>query len=575
MEQRNLLLAIVISIGILIGFQTLFPPAPPKPVAPAEQTVGALPGVPSTAPAVPGAAPRPPAEVREAALAQGPRLPIRSPRMHGSVALQGGRADDVTLPDYHVTVDRGSPEIVILSPAGSDIPYYAEFGWVAATAGTAVPANDTVWTSDATSIVPEKPVVFTWDNGAGLHFTKTLLLDRDFMFTVTQTVENRSEQPVSLHAYGLISRTGTPVTSGYYILHEGPIAVLDGKLKEHSYEELQKGRIEGGTTGGWLGFTDKYWLVSLIPDQQAPVKARFAHTGSNGKDRYQADYLRNPVTVPAGGRVEVADRLFAGAKEVLLIDRYEADLGIVRFDRAVDWGWFYFLTKPIFYALHWLKVHLGNFGLAILVLTVFIKLLFFPLANKSYRAMSQMKKLQPEMMRLRERFGDDKARMNQELMALYRKEKINPAAGCLPIVVQIPVFFALYKVLFITIELRHAPFYGWIEDLSAPDPTNIFNLFGLIPWHPPEFLHLGVWPIIMGVTMLLQMKLNPQPADPIQARMFMLMPIFFTVLLAGFPAGLVIYWAWNNLLSILQQWVIMKRSGAFEERRAAVKPAGK
>ena len=351
--------------------------------------------------------------------------------------------------------------------------------------------------------------------------------------------------------------------------YEMPVHYADGVLKEHSYEDLRdEGRIEASTTGGWLGFTDKYWLVSLLPDQQTALKTRFTHSVANGVDKYQADYLRAPITVAPGESQQVSDHMFAGAKEVTLIDRYEEQLGVINFNKSVDWGWFHFLTRPIFYALHWLHGVLGNYGLAILALTLAIKLVFFPLANKSYRAMSQMKKLQPEMVKLRERYGDDKAKMNQELMALYKKEKINPAAGCLPILIQIPVFFSLYKVLFVTIELRHAPFFGWIHDLSAPDPTNLFTLFGLIPWAPPDILHLGLWPIIMGITMFLQMKLNPQPADPVQAKVFMLMPIFFTVLLAGFPAGLVIYWAWNNTLSIGQQALIMHRHGAFAERRA-------
>ena len=595
MEQRNLLLAILVSIAILIGFQYLFPP-PTPPGAPTGTVEQGAPPAPATAPQAsapgagapqavppqpPGAAPAPAAAPsRETALTLGERLPVRSPRVHGSIALQGGRMDDVSLPDYHVTVDPGSPEVVILSPPGSDSPYYAEFGWVPGTAGataggSVTPPADAVWTADGATLTPDRPVTLTWDNGQGLRFSKTYALDRDYMFTVTLGVENQTDQPVTVHPYGLVTRTGTPKTSGFYLLHEGPVAVLDGTLREIDYDDLRdKGKIEGTTTGGWLGITDKYWLVSLIPDQATEVKTRFSHSMAGNVDKYQADYLRPALTVAPGQRTEVTDRLFAGAKEVHLLDRYQDELGIVNFELAVDWGWFYFLTKPIFYALDWLKVHVGNFGLAILILTLGIKLLFFPLANKSYRAMSQMKKLQPEMMRLRERYGEDKQRLNQELMALYKKEKINPAAGCLPILVQIPVFFALYKVLFVSIELRHAPFYGWIRDLSAPDPTNLFNLFGLIPWTPPDLLHLGAWPLIMGVTMFLQQKLNPQPADPVQAKMFMLMPVFFTVLLAGFPAGLVIYWTWNNLLSILQQWVIMKRAGAFEERRAAAKPAG-
>jgi YidC/Oxa1 family membrane protein insertase len=392
---------------------------------------------------------------------------------------------------------------------------------------------------------------------------RRIAIDSNYMFTVTQRVENAGASDVALHPYGLISRTGTPPTEGFYILHEGLLGVLGGTLREHDYDDLQEvGKIEERSQGGWLGITDKYWLATLIPDQNRPFTAGFRHAMAGQLDKYQTDFLAEPIVVPAGGAAESVDRLFAGAKEVTLLDAYGEQLGLPNFDKAVDFGWFYFLTKPLFYVLHTFYEWLGNFGLAILLLTVCVKLVFFPLANKSYKAMSQMKKLTPEMTKLREKYGDDRQRLNQELMALYKREKVNPAAGCLPILIQIPVFFALYKVLYVTIEMRHAPFYGWIRDLSAADPTNLLNLFGLIPWTPPAIIPaIGIWPILMGVTMWLQQKLNPQPADPIQAKVFMFMPFFFTFLLAPFAAGLVIYWTWNNILSILQQWVIMKRMG--------------
>jgi YidC/Oxa1 family membrane protein insertase len=386
------------------------------------------------------------------------------------------------------------------------------------------------------------------------------------MFTVSQTVENSSSAPVALFPYGLVSRTGTPPVAGTYILHEGPIGVFNGTLDDDvKYSSLKAGEPRVyATTGGWMGFTDKYWLVSLIPDQQESAKARFSRTDRDHTEIYQVDYTGSEHMVPAGGSISSSDRLFAGAKEVHLLDRYESELGIPKFDRAIDFGWFYFLTKPIFLTLDVLYHWVGNFGIAIMLLTVIIKAIFFPLANKSYRAMSKMKVLQPEMQKLRERFGDDKARLNQEMMALYKRVGANPMAGCLPIVIQIPVFFSLYKVLYVTIEMRHAPFYGWIHDLSAPDPTSFINLFGLLPFHAPAiaFLTIGAWPLIMGVTMFLQQKLNPQPADPIQAKMFMILPVVFTYMLSQFAAGLVIYWAWNNLLSIAQQWVIMRRAKA-------------
>ncbi|MEP2334785.1 membrane protein insertase YidC, partial [Marinobacter sp.] len=403
----------------------------------------------------------------------------------------------------------------------------------------------------------------TWDNGAGLVFERTYAIDNQFMFSVTQKVRNSSGASVTLFPYGLLSRGGTPETAGFYILHEGPLGVFDETLNEVDYDDLQDdGDVEVAATGGWIGITDKYWLAALVPAQDEAVKYRFMHMIRQQDDRYQTDYLGSARAIPAGGVVESEVHLFAGAKEVKLLDKYEAEYGIANFDLAVDFGWFYFLTKPFFYALSWLHGVVGNFGIAILVFTVAVKAVFYPLANKSYKSMAKMRELTPKMQTLREQYSDDKQRLNQEMMALYKNEKVNPASGCLPIIVQIPVFFALYKVLFVSIEMRHAPFYGWVHDLSAPDPTTLFNLFGLIPWTPPAFIPMiGVWPILMGLTMFLQQRLNPQPADPIQAKVFMFLPIFFTFLLANFPAGLVIYWAWNNLLSIAQQRLIMWRMG--------------
>jgi YidC/Oxa1 family membrane protein insertase len=572
MEQRNLLLAIVVSVGILIGFQYLFEKLRPPPVTPAVPTQTApapntaapgtaAPGAPGTvAPATGAAAPG--AETREQAIAEQPRVRINTPRLHGSVALTGGRIDDLTLATYHETVDPKSPEVVLLWPKATKDPYFAEFGWVAGTSGTKVPGPDTQWTASGGPLTPSQPLTLTWDNGAGLTFTRTIAIDENYMFTVRDAVRNGGSTPVNLLPYALISRTGTPQVGGYYILHEGMIGELGGSLREVKYSSIETGKpIDYNSTGGWLGFTDKYWLTALVPSQEDAVKARFTHVVESGVDRYQSDYLGSQITVPADGTAATSTRFFAGAKEVNLLDAYAAS-GIPHFDLAIDFGWFYFLTKPIFKTLQFFYELLGNFGLAILLLTLIIKLLFFPLANKSYAAMSKMKLLQPEMQKIRERFPDDKARQQQEIMAMYKKVGANPLAGCLPIVIQIPVFFSLYKVLFVTIEMRHAPFFGWIHDLSAPDPTSFANLFGLIPFTPPEFLMIGAWPLLMGVTMYLQQKLNPQPVDPVQARMFMLLPIVFTYMLSAFPAGLVIYWAWNNLLSIAQQWAIMHRAGA-------------
>jgi YidC/Oxa1 family membrane protein insertase len=575
MEQRNLLLAIVVSVGILIGFQYLFEKLRPPPVTPAvpTQTAPAAPGAAApgttasgaaapgtTVPAAGAAAPGP--ETREQAIAEQPRVRINTPRLHGSVALTGGRIDDLTLATYHETVDPKSPEVVLLWPKGTKDPYFAEFGWVAGTSGAKVPGPDTPWTAAGGPLSPTQPLTLTWDNGAGLVFTRTIAIDENYMFTVRDAVRNGGSTPVNLLPYALISRTGTPQVAGYYILHEGMIGEIGGSLREIKYSSIETGKpIDYNSTGGWLGFTDKYWLTALIPPQDDAVKARFTHVVEAGVDRYQTDYLGSQITVPADGTAATSTRFFAGAKEVNLLDAYAAS-GIPHFDLAIDFGWFYFLTKPIFKTLQFFYELLGNFGLAILLLTLIIKLLFFPLANKSYAAMSKMKLLQPEMQKIRERFPDDKARQQQEIMAMYKKVGANPLAGCLPIVIQIPVFFSLYKVLFVTIEMRHAPFFGWIHDLSAPDPTSFANLFGLIPFDPPAFLMIGAWPLLMGVTMYLQQKLNPQPVDPVQARMFMLLPIVFTYMLSAFPAGLVIYWAWNNLLSIAQQWAIMHRAGA-------------
>jgi YidC/Oxa1 family membrane protein insertase len=598
MDQRNLIIAIALSVAILLGFQLLFPqPQPPRqqaqqtasqgqpgataPTGEAPTTTPPTPAGPGTGAPNAGAPTQgtaPSAESREAVLAKTPRVRIDTPRLHGSIALRGGRIDDLTLAQFRETVDPKSPEIVLLSPPGAAHPYFAEFGWVPADKTIAAPGNDTVWTASSDVLTTASPVTLTWDNGAGLVFTRTVSVDNDYMFTVEQRVENHSAQEVKLHAYGLVARFGDVPTSSYSILHEGPIGVLDGVLHDGSFrDKFNYSDLKGGqplsftSTGGWLGFTDKYWLTALIPDQAAQIAAGMRHTEADHVEHYQADYTAGETTVPAGGSAVASARIFAGPKIVRLLSRYEDQLGISRFTYAVDWGWFWFLTKPIFTALDFIYSVVGNFGIAILLLTVMVKLLFFPLANKSYKAMSKMKLLQPEIVKLREKYGDDKQRLNEEMMALYKRVGANPVAGCLPIVVQIPVFFSLYKVLFVTIEMRQAPFYGWIRDLSVPDPTSFANLFGLIPWDPHVLAAvpiiggvaaIGVWPLIMGGTMFLQQKLNPQPADPVQAKMFMFLPIVFTFMLSGFPAGLVIYWAWNNLLSVLQQWVIMRRAGA-------------
>ena len=591
-DNRNMILAVVLSAAILFGFQffmekQLPPPeispsttqAPAPATAPTPGTVAQQPPVPVPAPSASSATPPIPgtgpvgataAETRAAIIAATPRVRIESPRLDGSISLVGARVDDLAFVEYREDLDPTSAEIVLLTPRGTENAYFTEYGWYSPDKA-GVPGPETAWTADGDTLAPGKPVTLSWDNGAGLSFKRTYALDDSYMFKVTQRVENTSEAPIMLHPWARISRRGTPEVTGFFILHEGLLGVFDGTLKEVDYDDIQEeqgGRIQQPTTGGWIGITDKYWLAALIPDQKTKVQTDFVHYKEGDVDRYQVDFLEDGREIAAGGASEVSSHLFAGAKEVATLDRYETDLGIARFDLAIDFGWFYFLTKPIFYTLIYIYDYVGNFGVAILLLTVLIKLIFFPLANKSYVSMAKMKKLQPDMMKLREQFAGDKARLNQEMMALYKREKANPASGCLPMFIQIPVFFALYKVLFVSIEMRHAPFFGWIHDLSAPDPTSILNLFGLIPWTPadhlPEILlilNIGVWPLLMGISMYIQQKLNPQPADPIQAKVFAFLPIMFTFMLGRFASGLVIYWAWNNTLTIIQQRIIMKRMG--------------
>lgn len=571
-DQRNLFLAIAISVAIMLGWQYFVPAKPPIPQTSEQKTADGkpmastapTPQVPGTPAVVAAVAAASSAETRTGALDKSRRISVVTPSVHGSISLTGARIDDLTLIKYRETPDAKSPEINLLSPTGAPEPYWAEFGWVASDPAVKVPGPDTVWTAQSNGpLTPESKLILTWDNAEGLRFVRTLSVDANYMFAVDQRVENYGTKPASLHPYALLARTGTPAVAGMYILHEGPLGVFDGTLKEMKYEDLKKeGTVRQETMGGWAGITDKYWLAALVPPAKTKVTGRFVHQRVDNSERYQVDYLAPARIIDPGKSEEVDFHLFAGAKQVSLLDGYSDKLGIDRFDLAIDFGWFYFLTKPFFYLLQMLHDALGNMGLAILALTVVLKLAMFPLANKSYASMGKMKKLQPQVQALQARFGDDKVRLQQEMMALYKAEKVNPVSGCLPILVQIPVFFALYKVLFVTIEMRHAPFYGWIGDLSAQDPTNIFTLFGIIPWNAPSMFQLGIWPIIMGVTMYLQQKLNPQPTDPVQAKMMQFLPLIFTFMLANFASGLVIYWAWSNSLSILQQWVIMRKAEA-------------
>ncbi len=571
MDQKRLFAAIAISVAILLSFQLLGPKAPLRPVQEATKTTPstAVPA-PTLNPAAPGTEPvavAPPLSAQRDA----PRLKIVAPRVEGSINLAGARLDDLVLRDYREEVAAESPLVRVLEPRADPQPYYVQYGWTGE-AGVKVPGPEELWTASAAELTAATPVTLSWDNGAGLVFQIVLSIDDNFMFKAEQQVRNGTGAEVKLYPWARIRREYTPTTAGYYILHEGPIGYLGDRLKDPSYADLKKdgaakadhAALEVPSTGGWAGITDKYWLTALVPDQAVPIIAAYRYFTDNGADRYQVDMQpAEPMTAAPGATTTLTSRVFAGAKEMHLLDRYQDTLGLPHFDKAIDFGWFYPFTKWIALALDWLYGATGNFGIAIMIFTVFAKLLFFPLANKSYKSMSRMKDLNPKIQEVRTRLKDEPQKMQAEVMQIYKTSGVNPASGCLPMVIQIPVFFSLYKVIFVTIEMRHAPFFGWIHDLSAIDPTNVFNLFGLIPFDPAQYshlLHLGFWPLIMGCTMFFQQRLNPPPPDPVQARLFQFMPIIFTFMLASFPAGLVIYWSWNNTLTIAQQWMIQRRS---------------
>ncbi len=490
-----------------------------------------------------------------------PEIAIRSDRLHGSISLRGARIDDLTLAQYRETIAEDSPEVRLLSPASSELPYFVETGLLPESPSVATPNAQTLWTADSDVLTPEKPVTLRWNNGQGLVFEKHIALDDAYMFTITTTVKNNAAAPVTLYPYGLVSRAYDDSGEHIYFMHEGPLGVMDDVLNDVTYESLRDdGTQKFGNVKGWVGITDKYWLTAVIPGPKTRFDAQFIHRDpTDGHDRYQADLRADPITVPAQESASSELRVFAGAKEVNLLDAYSMQYNIPLFDRAVDFGSLYFLTKPIFLVLSYFNGIVGNFGVAILLLTVCIKILLFPLASKSMTAMAQMKLLTPKMVELRDRHKDDKMKMNQEVIALYKREGVNPMGGCLPILLQIPVFFALYRVLYTTLEMRHAPFFGWVHDLSAPDPTTVWNLFGLLPYSTdflPVFLNIGLWPLIMCATMVIQQRLNPKPTDEVQAMVMAWMPFIFLFMFSGFAVGLVIYWAWNNVLTILQQLYI-------------------
>ena len=564
-EQGNLLLAIVLSLLILLGFQYFFEtPEIKKEVEKKENleqvenfknnnSIGIEDNISGYL------------ELGDA-LNKDERIKIDSLRLQGSISLKGLKIDDLTFKDYKNTLNADDKLVTLFKPSSTKGGYFSNFGWIKASSDENfdLPNDQTIWKTNSKKITNKNSATFSWTNNQGVQFEQEILIDENYMFTIKQKVINNTDKDISLSPVAKISRTDTPKTQGFFILHEGPIGIVDNVLEEIDYKDLKKniGPIEYNSKGGWFGITDKYWLATLIPDQNSNVIVRYQFYTKNNKEKYQVDYKGGIIEIPSNKSVTIKNLLYAGAKEIKLLDKYEKQYSIQRLDFAIDFGWYYFLTKPFLYILIFFKNISGNFGVSIILLTLLIKLVFFPLANKSYIAMQKMKELQPQLLRIKETYKNDKVKLNQEMMALYKREKVNPAAGCLPILIQIPVFFALYKILFVSLEMRQAPFYFWIHDLSIADPTSILNLFGLLPYDPnflPKIINIGIWPLIMGGTMWLQQRLNPQPTDPVQAKIFTFLPIFFTFILAPFPSGLVIYWTANNVLSMAQQILIKKR----------------
>ena len=564
-DNRNLVLAIVCSALLVIGYQIFF--ELPKQQALEEQALKEQKELILTAPENSSQSQQEvETSIKDEKIINAPRISIDTPSIEGSISLAGARIDDIVLKNYTKNLDPQSSKIRLFERLDNQKPYFAEFGWIGS--GTVdLPNSSSIWTSNSSILEPGKPIILSYKSDNNLKFERIFEINENYLITITDRVMNNGTSEVTLYPYGLVRRTGLPKVDGLFILHEGPIAVIDEKLREVDYDDLVDDGdeiISSEMKGGWIGITDKYWLAALIPDQKDNSEFAFRYS-KKSSGQWQSDWRGSSKIISPGSEIETTSHLYAGAKKLALLDEVEEDIGAYRFDLAIDFGWFYFLTKPFFYTLNWLSKYLGNFGLAIIGLTIIIKLLFFPLANGSYRSMAKMRALQPKLTELRERYKGDQQALNKAMMEMYKSEKVNPAAGCLPIFIQIPVFFALYKVLYVTIEMRHAPFYGWINDLSAKDPTSILNLFGILPysvqnWPIPDFFQLGIWPIVMGITMWLQFRLNPTPPDPVQARIFAWMPVIFTFLLATFPAGLVIYWTINNLLSIGQQWLIMKQT---------------
>ncbi len=577
-NHRNTIIFVVCAVILFIGYQMLVlePAAKRREAEIARQAPPAATLAPGQAPGL-NAPAVPVAVTRQAAVAASPRVPIATPSLSGSLSLRGGRIDDLYLTRYRQTVDPKSPPVEFLRPEGAQFAWFAEIGWTGANV-PGLPGPATVWTlAQGSTLSPGQPVVLTYANGQGLTFTRRLEVDDKFMITVVDTVANAGTGPVTLAPYGSVQRQGVPADVGRtQIVHEGGIGALGGDKRELRMVKYKKWAKDGGgpalsSVGGWVGITDKYWLAALIPDQKERIQGQFRDTKTTGVDVYDANFVGQALNVAPGAQATHTTRFFAGAKTVPVLRAYQKALDIPRFDDAVDWGMFWFLTRPIFTYMEFIFRHIGNFGISILLLTVTVRLVFFPLAQKQYESLTKMKKVQPEIEELRKRYKDDPTKQQQELLALYQREKVNPVAGCLPLILQIPVFFALYKVLTVTIEMRHAPFLGWIKDLSARDPTTIWNLFGLIPWNPATLplagpildttLHLGVLPLLYGVTMWLTTSMSPPAPDPVQQKIFSFMPLIFMFIMAPFAIGLLIYWTWSNVLTVAQQYVIMRRFG--------------
>ena len=554
MDSKNVIAAISLSAAVIIIYGLFFAPPPPDPKKINNEKNNIVEST-SEAPSLDQNV-----EVskisRNEAIENEDRVQFENSTVIGSISLVGGSIDDLTFKKYTNTLN-GDDNVILLNPKKVEDGYYIETGWATANKNINLPSSKTIWTIEGNNkLTPNSPIKLSWTNDQNIKFIKDISIDDQYLFKVNQTIINNSEKTYNFYPYGQIIRNLAPEIIDFFILHEGLIGVFDDQLVEEDYDDIEEKKFSINADKGWLGITDKYWITSLIPQENRKFRTDFDY-----KNKFRANFIETSATEIGANETKSNEiKIIIAAKEVDIIDGYAENLNISKYDLAIDWGWFYFLVKPLFFLIDYFFKLTGNFGIAIILITICIRIVFFPLANYSFKSMAKMKVLQPEMTRLKELHKEDKMKLQQEMMALYKKEKVNPVSGCLPIFIQIPFFFAIYKVLFVTLEMRHQPFYGWIKDLSERDPTSIFNLFGLIPWDPPSFLLIGVWPCLMGLSMYLQQKLNPTPPDPIQAKIFAFFPLFLTVILAPFPSGLVIYWTINNILTMAQQYVIIKRT---------------